>query len=66
METVDADPRWRVTFSVADADATAARTSELGGKVLIEPHNVPYVRSALLEDPQGATFAIGEFRPDQR
>ena len=62
----DGAPRWRVTFSVADADDVAARTLQLGGKVLIEPHNVPYVRAALLEDPQGAVFVIGEFRPDQR
>jgi predicted enzyme related to lactoylglutathione lyase len=62
----DGPPRWRVTFSVADADDTAARTAQLGGEVLIEPHNVPYVRAALLKDPQGGVFAIGEFRPDQR
>ena len=68
MEPVEdgGPPRFRVTFSVADADGVAARAAQLGGTVLTQPHDVPYVRTALLQDPQGAAFAIGEFRPDQR
>ena len=55
--------RWAVTFSVADADETAARTPDLGGTVLVEPFDVPYVRMAVVRDPDGVTFAIGKFQP---
>ena len=37
----DGAARWVVTFSVADADATAARAKELGGTVLVEPVRRP-------------------------
>ena len=55
--------RWVVTFSVADADETAARAKELGGTVLAEPFDVPYVRMAVVRDPDGETFVIGQFKP---
>jgi predicted enzyme related to lactoylglutathione lyase len=58
-------PRWAVTFSVADADETAARTPGLGGTVLVEPFDVPYVRMAVIRDPDGVTFAIGKFQPPE-
>ena len=59
----DSAPRWAVTFSVADTDDTAARTPALGGTVLAEPFDVPYVRMAVIRDPDGATFTIGTFKP---
>ena len=59
----DGAARWVVTFSVADADETAARAKELGGTVLAEPFDVPYVRMAVVRDPDGETFAIGQFKP---
>ncbi len=55
--------RWVVTFSVADVDETAARAKELGGTVLAEPFDVPYVRMAVVRDPDGETFVIGQFKP---
>ena len=55
--------RWAVTFCVADADATAARTAELGGTVLAEPFDVPYSRMAVIRDPDGVTFTISQFKP---
>jgi predicted enzyme related to lactoylglutathione lyase len=58
--------RWAVTFSVADADDTARRTPGLGGEVLVEPFDVPYVRMAVLRDPDGVTFAIGKFQPPEQ
>ena len=48
---------------VADADATAARTAELGGTVLAEPFDVPYSRMAVVRDPDGVTFTISQFQP---
>jgi predicted enzyme related to lactoylglutathione lyase len=59
----DGPARWAVTFSVADTDDTARGARELGGEVLVEPFDVPYVRMAVLRDPDGATFAIGKFHP---
>jgi uncharacterized protein len=54
---------WQVYFAVADADAAAARTAELGGSVLAEPMDTPVGRMAFLRDPHGAAFAI--IRPAQ-
>jgi predicted enzyme related to lactoylglutathione lyase len=61
----DSQPHWHVTFSVADADATADRAAELGGEVISPPTDVPYVRIATLRDPQGAAFSIGKFQPPE-
>jgi predicted enzyme related to lactoylglutathione lyase len=52
-------PTWLSYVSVADADATAARARELGGKVLKAPTDLPDVgRFAALLDPTGASLAI--------
>jgi predicted enzyme related to lactoylglutathione lyase len=59
----DVPPHWQVTFSVDDADATADRAAELGGRVVAPPVDVPYARIAVLSDPQGAAFTVSEFRP---
>ena len=56
-----ASPHWSVTFAVDDADAVAARSRELGGTVLIEPFDIPPVRSAVIRDPQGAVFTASSF-----
>ena len=49
---------WHVYFATADADATAARATELGGSVLVPPFDTPVGRIAVLRDPQGAAFSI--------
>jgi predicted enzyme related to lactoylglutathione lyase len=54
-----------VTFSVADADACAARVAELGGAVLNGPIDVPWSRTAAVRDPAGATFTISQFKPPE-
>lgn len=61
----DSPARWVVTFSVADADDTARRAPDLGGTVLVEPFDVPFVRMAVLRDPEGVTFSIGKFIPPE-
>lgn len=63
----DAGPaRWSVTFAVDDADAAATRARELGGTVLAEPQNAPWVRFAVLADPAGASFTASQFVPENR
>jgi len=51
-------PHWLAYFAVADTDATAARTVELGGKSLAPPVDIPIGRFAVLSDPRGAIFAV--------
>jgi uncharacterized protein len=55
-----------VTFSVEDADATAARAAELGGKVIVPPVDAPWSRLTILGDPQGATFIASQFVPENK
>ena len=58
-------PHWQPYVAVDDVDATAARSSELGGGPLMEPVDVPKVgRIAVLRDPDGATFGI--IKPEPR
>jgi uncharacterized protein len=62
----DTPPHWGVTFAVDDADAVAARASELGGQVLVPPFDAPWVRMTVIRDPQGATFTASRFVPENR
>lgn len=55
---------WSVTFGVDDADKTAGRAAELGGEVVAGPFDAPWVRTAVLKDPQGATFVASQFVPE--
>jgi uncharacterized protein len=62
----DAEPQWGVTFGVDDADAVAARAGGLGGKVVVPPFDAPWVRMAIVSDPQGATFTASKFVPENK
>jgi uncharacterized protein len=53
-------PHWNVNFRVDDADATVERASRLGGRVVVPAFDTPGYRSAVLADPQGAVFSIGQ------
>ena len=55
-------PRWQVTFAVEDRDATAALAQRLGAE-LISTDDTQWTRTALVRDPQGATFTASEFTP---
>lgn len=57
---------WTVTFAVDDADATAAKARELGGDVIEGPSDAPWTRTALIRDPQGATFIASQFVPENK
>jgi uncharacterized protein len=62
----DTPAHWSVTFATDDADATAARATELGGKVIVPPFDAPWVRMTVISDPQGASFTASKFVPENR
>ena len=62
----DVPAHWSVTFSTDDADALAARATELGGRVLVPPMDVPWARMTVIADPQGASFIATRFVPENR
>jgi predicted enzyme related to lactoylglutathione lyase len=45
-------------------ETTAALATELGGEVLVGPVDAPWVRMAVIRDPQGATFIASQFVPE--
>ena len=49
---------WFPYFGVEDLDATIEVARAAGGNPFIGPIDVPSGRFALLQDPQGAAFAI--------
>jgi predicted enzyme related to lactoylglutathione lyase len=52
-------PHWGIYIAVEDADKTAARAAELGGKILRPGSDVSeYGRMATVQDPTGATFFV--------
>lgn len=56
-------PSWLSYVAVDDADATAARFAELGGRVLVEPFDVATAgRSVVVADPQGAVLGLWQAR----
>ena len=63
----DTPAHWSVTFATDDADATAAKATELGGRVIVPPFDAPWstatytIRMTVLGDPQGATFSASKF-----
>jgi len=59
-------PHWGVTFAVDDADAIAAKTTDLGGQVVAPPFDAPWVRMTVITDPQGATFTASKFVPENK
>ena len=62
----DVPPHWNVTFATDDADATAAKATELGGKVIVPPFDAPWVRMTVIADPQGATLIASKFVAENR
>jgi hypothetical protein len=58
MAPDEAPPNWLVYFTVADADAAVATTRSSGGRLLNGPIDIPVGRIAMMQDPQGAFFAV--------
>ncbi|MCG3042486.1 VOC family protein [Streptomyces fenghuangensis] len=54
----DRGSHWLMYVEVADTDAAARRVTELGGRVLLPPHDTPYGRTARVADREGAPFAV--------
>jgi uncharacterized protein len=63
----DTPAHWSVTFATDDADATAAKAVELGGRVIVPPFDAPWstptytIRITVIADPHGATFSASKF-----
>jgi uncharacterized protein len=51
---------WRADFWIADADAAAARATQLGGSIVAGPEDAGPFREAVLADPAGATFSVSQ------
>jgi uncharacterized protein len=62
----DVPAHWEVTFAVDDADATAAKATELGGNLIVPPFDAPWVRMTVIADPQGAMFIASKFVPENQ
>jgi predicted enzyme related to lactoylglutathione lyase len=68
----DTPAHWSVTFATDNADATAAKATELGGTVLVPPFDAPWstatytIRITVIADPQGATFSASKFVPENK
>jgi predicted enzyme related to lactoylglutathione lyase len=61
---MDFPPHWLVYFAVDDCDRRVAKAKAAGGAVLHGPQDVPSIgRFAILQDPQGAVFAIIRLEP---
>ena len=55
---LDVPANWFPYFAVEDVDATMKKAKEAGGNPFIGPIDVPNGRFALIQDPQGAAFAV--------
>src|SRR5207302_7963752 len=54
---------WMPYFQVTNVDASASKAKELGGKLMVGPHDISDAgRFAILTDPQGAVFAVFQRR----
>jgi uncharacterized protein len=52
-------PYWGIYIAVENADSSAERGQQLGGKVIAPPFDVmEYGRMAVLQDPTGVTFSV--------
>lgn len=52
-------PHWLVYFAVEDSDKTVEKAKGMGAEVHVPPTDIPNIgRFAVLDDPQGAGFAV--------
>jgi predicted enzyme related to lactoylglutathione lyase len=63
-DMADVPPFWLVYFAVDDCDAKVKKATELGATTIKPADDIPGVgRFAILQDPQGAAFAIIKTEP---
>lgn len=55
-------PYWLTYFAVADCEAAAAKVAATGGKVIVPPMEIAVGSFSVLNDPQGAVFAVIELK----
>jgi predicted enzyme related to lactoylglutathione lyase len=59
-------PCWGGYVTVNDADATVRQCTQLGGRLIHGPEDIPGVgRFAVLADPQGAVINVIAYRMEQ-
>jgi uncharacterized protein len=52
-------PNWGATVTVDDVDTTITKAEALGGKVLMQPQEIPTIgKFAVIQDPQGAVLSV--------
>jgi len=60
-----APPHWLVYLGTEDIDASLTKVEQLGGTKLAGPIDIQIAKIAIVQDPQGATFALyaGQLEP---
>jgi uncharacterized protein len=59
MKAAHVPPHWLPYFQVTDVDETVKKATQLGGKPIVPPTDIPNTgRFSVIHDPQGAVFAI--------
>jgi len=58
----DAGPQWLTYMTVADVDKTVALVRSSGGRVFIEPRDLPVARVSVIADPNGAPLGLAQLR----
>jgi len=54
-------PHWLAYFAVKSCDASTKKASELGGKIMMPPRDIPDIgRFSVITDPAGAALALFE------
>jgi predicted enzyme related to lactoylglutathione lyase len=60
----EAGPQWISYMEVADVDKSVAQVRSDGGKIFIEPRDLPAARVAAVADPQGAPLGLAQLKRD--
>jgi predicted enzyme related to lactoylglutathione lyase len=58
----DAGAQWVSFMAVASVDKTVAQVQSDGGKVLVQPRDLPLARVAVITDPQEAPLGIAQMK----
>jgi uncharacterized protein len=60
MDEGDTRPHWELDFWIDGVDAGAERATARGGTVIVAPFDMGDFRTAVLADPEGASFSISQ------
>ncbi len=60
----DAGTQWLSFMAVANVDTAVGLFQSGGGKVLVQPRDLPLARAAVVADPQGAPLGLAQLRRD--